>query len=256
MKKNSCKGRHRLPESLNIVLIQISAIAMSMRNQESFPSRKDIKGKRRAPSVIVISDSEDEDAPASTSKGPSNLKRKPSDPKSGAKRSNLASKFTAGKQEQDDAFEADLARAMRESSKQSITNNDPNAAGPSTSPTSKPTPKPVLAGVTSGASLFLQERKKMEAERLARQKRLRPQTAKEESEDTDNEKASSLPSKRVKLSPVPLASTKAPASQAMEVDPLFWDGEIRQTANRHAIPSQDNKPVFRLSEILGSKVSL
>lgn len=30
----------------------------------------------------------------------------------------------------------------------------------------------------------------------------------------------------------------------------FWRGAIRQTANKHTIPSQDTKPVFRISEIL------
>ena len=33
---------------------------------------------------------------------------------------------------------------------------------------------------------------------------------------------------------------------------LFWDGELRPTANKHSLPREDGKPTFRLTEVLGS----
>lgn len=48
------------------------------------------------------------------------------------------------------------------------------------------------------------------------------------------------------------ANSAAGSSHAPEI---FWDGELRQTANRHVIPAKDKRPLFRLSEIL-SPVSL
>lgn len=43
------------------------------------------------------------------------------------------------------------------------------------------------------------------------------------------------------------AATAAADGQAQEI---FWDGELRQIANRHVIPAKDKGPLFRLSEIL------
>jgi len=40
----------------------------------------------------------------------------------------------------------------------------------------------------------------------------------------------------------------------LEEGEMFWDGELRQTANMHVDPGrngEDGKPVFRLSEIIG-----
>ena len=39
-------------------------------------------------------------------------------------------------------------------------------------------------------------------------------------------------------------------SAANEGSGLFWDGELRQTANAHVDRQRDNRPVFRLSEII------
>lgn len=35
------------------------------------------------------------------------------------------------------------------------------------------------------------------------------------------------------------------------VDQLFWDGELRPTANKHSQPREDGQATFRLSEVLG-----
>ena len=45
----------------------------------------------------------------------------------------------------------------------------------------------------------------------------------------------------------PSTSSSASANQP----PMFWKGEIRQTANMHVDPKKDTKPTFRLSEIIG-----
>ncbi len=46
-----------------------------------------------------------------------------------------------------------------------------------------------------------------------------------------------------------------PTARSNQSQEIFWDGELRQTANRHVIPAKDKRPLFRLSEIL-SPVSL
>jgi tyrosyl-DNA phosphodiesterase 1 len=108
----------------------------------------------------------------------------------------------------------------------------------------------------------------LERERLARQKRLRgdvnASTSVEDSEDEDNgappakRHAPEFPpsSKRlVHVNPA-LASASSSASarlstNATEKESLFWEGELRQTANPHVDPKKDTRPTFRLSEILG-----
>ncbi|KAG8915391.1 hypothetical protein FRC01_003676, partial [Tulasnella sp. 417] len=128
----------------------------------------------------------------------------------------------------------------------------PSKATPAAS-TSQSGPKPPGGTV----SAFLADRAKMERERLARQKRLRPQIQQPEETESEEEDEDGLPpAKRIKTkdggSSVASSSTRAqkelvPSSS----EPLFWEGEIRQTANRHALPSKDLKPVWRLSEIFG-----
>ncbi|KAG9050325.1 hypothetical protein FS837_006197 [Tulasnella sp. UAMH 9824] len=115
-------------------------------------------------------------------------------------------------------------------------------------------PKP-----NSAVSAFLADRAKMERERLARQKRLRPQVQQpEETESEEEEEDGPPPAKKAKVdgggssvAPSYTSTQKQPVTSSSE--PLFWEGEIRQTANRHVLPSKDTKPVWRLSEILGQR---
>ena len=81
---------------------------------------------------------------------------------------------------------------------------------------------------------FISERAAMERERLARQKRLR----KEAGLDNDD-----LSTKRQHLPSPPIS---IPTS-----DQIFWEGEVRQIANKHAEPREDGRPTFRLTDILG-----
>ncbi|KAG8970149.1 hypothetical protein FRC03_011167 [Tulasnella sp. 419] len=87
---------------------------------------------------------------------------------------------------------------------------------------------------------FLSERAKMEQERLARLKRLRPNLVLEQEGRNDDP-----PTKRQKSTT--LSEDRIPTGN------LLWDGEIRQTANIHASPLRDASAVFRLTEILGDK---
>lgn len=135
------------------------------------------------------------------------------------------------------------------SSTASLEKNTPPAA------TSQTAPAP-----SSAVSAFLADRAKMERERLARQKRLRPQAQQpEDTESEEEEDDGPPPAKRVKAedggsSAAPSYTSKQKQPVTSSSEPLFWEGEIRQTANRHVLPSKDTKPVWRLSEILGQRV--
>lgn len=117
-----------------------------------------------------------------------------------------------------------------------------------------------------GQPSFLSERAKLEKERLERQKRLRGEAtrgdAKAVKEDPESETESDVsvdepPAKKQHMSKpsqekaIPLNPTGTSSSQQ-----LFWDGELRQTATRHAEPRQDGRPTFRLTQVLGNKDEL
>ena len=96
--------------------------------------------------------------------------------------------------------------------------------------------------------VFLSMRARDEAARLERQKQKRG--IREVEMDTEAER----PSKR--QSPAPSASTRpttrklatAEASKSSGGPQMYWDGELRHTANRLAPGS---RPTFRLTEIFG-----
>ncbi|KAG8681646.1 hypothetical protein FRC08_015504, partial [Ceratobasidium sp. 394] len=105
----------------------------------------------------------------------------------------------------------------------------------------------------------------MEQERIARQKKLHPDLDNKRKRGTDDDDesddADERPSKRSSRSLTPSSSgsnskgkAKATSSTGSfnvpDSDGFFWHGAIRQTANKHTIPSQDTKPIFRLMEIL------
>ncbi|KAH9052725.1 hypothetical protein EDB87DRAFT_1581479 [Lactarius vividus] len=99
---------------------------------------------------------------------------------------------------------------------------------------------PVAAAAPSG-SAFLTERAQLEQERLARLKRLRGDS----------------PEDKRGVAPPPQKQGKGKeVADDPEGAEVFWDGELRQTANKHVEPrrnGEDGKPIFRLSQIIGDK---
>jgi hypothetical protein len=149
-------------------------------------------------------------------------------------------------------FQADLARAI-EASKQDLSPvtsiaslssdlsqiNDIDAAPHST------------ASAQSNPS-FLRERAQLERERLARLKRLC-----DELHPQDTEPPSKRPTLSRVMSSAPASkdgSTQRGRQDVEENVEVFWDGELRQTANAHVELSrngEDGRQVFRLSQIIG-----
>ncbi|KAG6836262.1 hypothetical protein H0H93_009663 [Arthromyces matolae] len=173
--------------------------------------------------------------------------------------------------DEDDArFQEELRQALSASEAETLTNNKSTAhvASPSQSEP-EPTPPPCVSPA-GGITGFLSERAQMEKERLARQKRLRPDThdnATPENEDDEDEP----PAKRQQISrsyAVPARNNPASSSSRRNVEEprqaststtqeeTFWNGELRQTATQHAEPRQDGKPTFRLTEVLGNHPNL
>ena len=119
-----------------------------------------------------------------------------------------------------------------------------------------------------GASTFLSERAQLEKERRDRQKRLRPESSLDDnhpSSDSEEDGAIREPSaKRQRLSslsgvrtnnastrPTSPSSAKYTSASVQTIDLVFWDGEFRQTATRHAEPRKDGRLTFRITEVLG-----
>jgi hypothetical protein len=152
-------------------------------------------------------------------------------------------------------FQDDLARAIAASKR------DLSPATSITSLSSDPSQiidlesAPPSTITTPSCSSFLMERAQLERERLTRLKRLRGDPHPQSTESS---------SKRPTLSRE-MSSESAPASEAgpsrrrgkETVDEdveVFWDGELRQTANAHVElghNGEDGRPVFRLSQIIG-----
>ncbi|CCM05286.1 uncharacterized protein FIBRA_07498 [Fibroporia radiculosa] len=175
--------------------------------------------------------------------------------------------------EQDDdekQFQADLQRAIQASKQEEGTSLSP--ARPAERQASAPT----------AATPFLSERAQLEKERLARQKRLRPdvdhdaQAGSEEDSDVRDAKrqrlSSSSSARSYRANPGssssaksgPIASgshswarTQAISSQSgaasSSKEQLFWEGELRQTGNAHVDPRKDTLPTFRLTDILAPR---
>lgn len=118
----------------------------------------------------------------------------------------------------------------------------------------------------SGVSAFLSERAQMERERRERQKRLRPESnnstaAQTEGEDSEDEgppakrhQVSSSSSSYMRPNATASSSKMSNSVRVQSNDHIFWNGELRQTATRHAEPRADGLPTFRLTDVLG-KVS-
>ncbi|KZT19086.1 phospholipase D/nuclease [Neolentinus lepideus HHB14362 ss-1] len=137
--------------------------------------------------------------------------------------------------DEDAQFQADLQRAIEESKASTLS-------------------KPAAPAVASPS--FLSERAQLEKARLERQKRFRGE---------DASASTAPPTKRQHLSSSHLLAkadtTASFARRAAPVaytapsgsEPFFWDGELRQTANKHVDTKKDTRPTFRLSEIIGQK---
>ena len=174
-------------------------------------------------------------------------------------------------EEEDPEFEEQLRRAIAES--QAIA-----AARQSTVPPQPVEPNdrsysPVQAAVPPPVGTFLGDRAEMERQRLERQKRQRPGMShaknvipkEEEDDDIVIDDDAIRETKRQRVSPIaapaqtnassssqPPRPTNARGQSRIQVnkDELFYDGELRQTANKHVDPTKDIRPIFRLSEIL------
>jgi tyrosyl-DNA phosphodiesterase 1 len=110
----------------------------------------------------------------------------------------------------------------------------------------------VATGTHSGASsTFLAERAQLEKERLARLKRLNEPHLQSTEPQPKRRTLSGATSYTPPPEAVPGRRGKETVDAAAEV---FWDGELRQTANMHVEPGcngEDGTPVFRLSQIIG-----
>lgn len=131
------------------------------------------------------------------------------------------------------------------------------------------------ASTSSGSMSFLSDRAQLEKERLGRLKRYRGEDDKNENtegcspqppvkrphlssvESTDRrvtqlQSSSSGPSSSSSSSTHGKFNYKVSGVQVLPViNQLFWDGELRPTANKHSQPRDDGKVTFRLSEVLG-----
>lgn len=162
-------------------------------------------------------------------------------------------------------FQKDLQRAI-EASK--VESQEQHAVVPT--PKTQTTQNGGTPTSSSELTTFLSERAQLEKERLARFKRCRG-----ESDDHENTGGQSQqpPVKRLHLSSLEptdrrvkqLQSTPSTSSYSSSssihgkldskalpvINQLFWDGELRPTANKHSQPREDGKATFRLSEVLG-----
>lgn len=166
--------------------------------------------------------------------------------------------------DEDQKFQRDLRRVIETSKVESQERHTIN-------PT--PSAQATQAGMptSSGSTKFLSERAHLEKERLARLKRYRGES------DDHGGQTQQPPVKRPHLLSGPtdrrvtqLRSTPSISSSSSSssihgrsdskttemqtvpvIDQLFWDGELRPTANRHSQPREDGKATFRLSEVLG-----
>ncbi|KAI6134297.1 tyrosyl-DNA phosphodiesterase-domain-containing protein [Pisolithus croceorrhizus] len=173
-------------------------------------------------------------------------------------------------------FQQDLRHAIEVSSSESNTpgiSSKGSCSGRLKSNATTPSLE-TQTNTTAPPNSFLTERAQLERERLDRLKRQRGEENQDEmsSSSTKRQNLSTLRSHTDERTPTPstssASSSKASSSVNNQkatavakpavstnpvVDQLFWDGELRPTANLHSMPRQDGKPTFRLTEVLGPK---
>ncbi|KAI0076842.1 phospholipase D/nuclease [Panus rudis PR-1116 ss-1] len=227
------------------------AIALSMQESQEF------KDKQTEHEVIEIlsSDEEDERETFESSKG----NRRVPHTTNSSNSNNISISSTP-------ASSVTLDRVG--SPQDSIPSGTPSASA-STAPT-----------ISRNPLLF--DRAQLERERLARQKRLRPDILQESSTSADAEhnkdegrpegsnkrQRLSYSSSSVRHANTPTSSTATftgssvsngarenqnVASASTPQGGVFWNGELRQTANKHVDRDKDVRPTFRLSEILSPR---
>ena len=116
-----------------------------------------------------------------------------------------------------------------------------------------------ITGASHPASDFLRERRILEQQRVARMNKAQSQTQQKTqkrshsaslSEDESDEEPRPLKRKPSRKLVASSSSTIATANGTEDVGEMFWNGELRQTANRYT-ERTDEKPTFRISEIIG-----
>ncbi|KIJ43722.1 hypothetical protein M422DRAFT_30766 [Sphaerobolus stellatus SS14] len=147
-------------------------------------------------------------------------------------------------------------------------------ASPPKHSTSAAAPPPIA--VSQATSSFLSERAQLEAARIERLKARQGGTGpsnppakrqRERERDPDDPFVSSdsdvarPPAKKVKPANAHASGSSSRLNTANtngtgDEGPLFWDGELRQTANKYVDKEKDGRAVFRLSEILGKESDL
>lgn len=178
------------------------------------------------------------------------------------------SQSEAERDDEEQQFQKELERAL-EASKVDFQEQQAVVPTPKTLATQGGTP------TSLGATTFLSERARLEKERLARLKR---RCGESDDHENDGVWSQQPPVKRLHISSVEptnrrvnqLQSTPSISSTSSSsiihgkfdskttedrvvpvIDQLFWDGELRPTANKHSQPREDGKATFRLSEVLG-----
>ncbi|EDR09713.1 uncharacterized protein LACBIDRAFT_319104 [Laccaria bicolor S238N-H82] len=157
-------------------------------------------------------------------------------------------------------FQADLKRAL-EASKSELSREARSQSNSESSTNLSRVTADVGGSTSSNAFTFLADRAQMEKERQERQRRLFKQQGKmtahreEDNNDSDVEEPCA---KRPRLTASHSINSsgrnsRASPSSTSGTDSIFWNGEFRQTATRHADPRKDNMATFRLTEVLGQK---
>jgi tyrosyl-DNA phosphodiesterase-1 len=174
--------------------------------------------------------------------------------------------LATGDEDEDVRFQAELERAIAAS--QAETSRQSGRT------TTNATALPDSHSNASEASAFLSERAQLEKERRDRQKRLRKEAGFDDNgygDDSDKDMVIvEPPAKRQdfltssavactdnsRARPTLPSSTPGTSADMQTIDQVFWDGEFRQTATKHADPRKDGRPTFRITEVLGQVSSL
>lgn len=184
----------------------------------------------------------------------------------------LAESLAASQNQANDEarFLHDLEVALAASKADARAAADHESSDSESGPSATPFPRPGLqagpsasisniAGASNPASDFLKERRILEMQRIARMNEAQTQTRQKAqkrsysaslSEDESDGYPRPLKRKSSRKAVASSSATTTTASVAEDVGEMFWNGELRQTANRYT-ERTDKKPTFRISEIIG-----
>ncbi|KIJ62339.1 hypothetical protein HYDPIDRAFT_30594 [Hydnomerulius pinastri MD-312] len=173
-------------------------------------------------------------------------------------------------------FQAELQRAIEASQTDSDARHHSSQATQSTNiriSQSRASESQSGTSTTSGSTSFISERVQLEKERQARLRgendddcdglseksqqlpveRPHLSALQERTDKRTDQSASTITSSSSSSSLVEKPTTKIINAKIPVVYRLFWDGELRPTANRHIEPRADGKATFRLTEVLGPR---